>query len=396
MVAAPISGAVTTSPHTPARSGRPRPSRPPSRRDLDHARATRGLRAHEHELVPNLRGGQYEAFCADIAERGILAALEITRAGVVLDGRARLQAALELQLRTVPVRIVEPVDEREYVLRAALLRRDLNPSQRAALALELDSSEHARTEAEGRRRQGLRSQQVATLPPAGKTRDYVAELAGVSARTVQDAETVRQHDQELFARIKAGDLPAHVAARRVRRRLRDSTLATPPPLPDRPFELIYADPPWQIGSPDSAKAPENHYPTMAPEGIKQLRPDAADDAVLFLWAVNQLLPLALEVMDTWEFGYRTNLVWVKPSIGLGHWARNQHELLLVGVRGNISAPDPQDRPHSVIDARRGRHSQKPDDVYELIERAYPQLSKLEMFARRARPGWAAWGNEAPT
>jgi N6-adenosine-specific RNA methylase IME4 len=296
----------------------------------------------------------------------------------------------------VPVRIVAFVDEREYVLRAALMRRELSPSQRAALALELESCERARSRARTRQRQNLRvGAEVATLPPEGKTRDYVAELAGVSARTVQDAETVRQHDPELFERIKAGDLAAHLAARRVRRRQRDSTLVAPPALPAGPFDLLYVDPPWELGSPDSAKAPENHYPTMPDHEIKDLRLPAGADSILFLWAVNARLPLAIEVMEVWGFVYRTNLVWVKPSIGLGHWARNQHELLLVGTRGNARAPEPEDRPPSVIDARRGAHSEKPDDVYELIERAYPRLTKLEIFARRSRRGWASWGNEAP-
>jgi len=49
----------------------------------------------------------------------------------------------------------------------------------------------------------------------------------------------------------------------------------------------------------------------------------------------------------------------------------------------------------VIRAPRGRHSQKPAVLYELIERMYPQASKLELFARTARPGWDAWGKEAP-
>jgi excisionase family DNA binding protein len=54
-----------------------------------------------------------------------------------------------------------------------------------------------------------------------------------------------------------------------------------------------------------------------------------------------------------------------------------------------------DRIDSVIEAPRGRHSEKPECVYELIERMYRLASKLELFARRRRPGWTAWGNEVP-
>ena len=41
------------------------------------------------------------------------------------------------------------------------------------------------------------------------------------------------------------------------------------------------------------------------------------------------------------------------------------------------------------------HSRKPDEVQERIEAMYPNATKLEMFARRRREGWDAWGDEAP-
>jgi N6-adenosine-specific RNA methylase IME4 len=49
----------------------------------------------------------------------------------------------------------------------------------------------------------------------------------------------------------------------------------------------------------------------------------------------------------------------------------------------------------VIQAPRREHSRKPDELYAIIERAYPELPKIELFARHARPGWTAWGDEAP-
>jgi N6-adenosine-specific RNA methylase IME4/ParB-like chromosome segregation protein Spo0J len=365
-------------------------------------RSPRQLRAHPHAaLVPAMAADHYQALRADISRRGVLCPLEITTEDVLLNGRERLRAARELGLDRLPVRVVAPADEVEYMILAALNRRQLTASQRAALALELDSYRQLQEDATRRRLQNLRQTQpaeVAELPPRGKTRELVAGWAGVSARTVQDAAIVHQHDPQLFARVKAGALAVDVAARRVRRALRDANLPTPPPLPEGPFELLYADPPWQLDHPDGLNAPENHYPTLPLQEIKQLEPAAADDAVLFLWAVNGLLPQALEVIAAWGFGYKTNLVWVKPSLGLGSWARNRHELLLFATRGKIPLPEPDERPDSVIEADRGRHSQKPDAAYTLIETAYPQLTKLELFARgHPRPDWASWGNEtSPT
>jgi N6-adenosine-specific RNA methylase IME4 len=312
-----------------------------------------------------------------------------------LDGHQRLRAACELGLDRLSVRVVAPDDEVVYLLLAALRRRQLTASQKAALALELVSYEELRAQARVRQRQNLlQHTEVATLPPRGKTREHLAEIAGVSARTAQDVISVYEGDPALFEQVKAGAVAAPLAARRVRRAKRDAACPPAPPLPQDPFAIVYADPPWQLGNPDGPFAPENHYPTMPLEEIKELTVPAAEDALLFLWAVNCLLPQAIEVMAAWGFAYVTNLAWIKPSIGLGRWVRNRHELLLLGRKGGFRAPELEDLPDSVIEAPRGRHSQKPERVYELIEQMYPQASRLELFARgRPRPGWAFWGNE---
>ena len=61
----------------------------------------------------------------------------------------------------------------------------------------------------------------------------------------------------------------------------------------------------------------------------------------------------------------------------------------------MPCPLPANRPASMIRVARREHSRKPDEAYELIERMYPDLPKIELFARQAREGWAAWGNQAP-
>jgi len=313
----------------------------------------------------------------------------------VLDGHHRLRAATELGLPELPVRIVEVDDELSYMLGSALQRRHLSPSQRAAWVVELGVWEQERAQGRARRRANLKGQinDVAALPHrGGRTRERLAKLAGVSPRLVQDAQFLREADPERLVSVQAGTLPLSRVAGQVRRLRRAQELVSPP-LPQGPHELILADPPWQLGNPNGAFAPENHYPTLSLEELKQLQLPAAESSLLFLWAVNALLPQALELMASWGFAYRTNLVWVKPSIGLGHWFRNRHEPLLLGRRGDYPLPEPAQRADSVLQAPRGRHSQKPSHVYELIERMYPRASKLELFARQTRPGWSSWGNE---
>ena len=170
-------------------------------------------------------------------------------------------------------------------------------------------------------------------------------------------------------------------------------------LPEGKFSLILADPPWQYENApvgDPRRSAEAHYPTMGLDEIcgLQVGDIAAEDSALFLWATNPMLPEALKVMDAWGFRYRTNMAWVKDRQGTGYWFRGRHELLLLGVRGRFPTPLKTQVPDSVLQAPRGKHSQKPAAVAEMIERIFPHAAKLEMFCRSPRDGWAVWGNES--
>lgn len=164
------------------------------------------------------------------------------------------------------------------------------------------------------------------------------------------------------------------------------------------FGVILADPPWRF-EPYSRqtgmdRAADNHYPTMDVDAIAALEVPASEDCALFLWATSPMIREALFVMSAWGFEYKSQLIWLKDRIGTGYWARNKHEILLIGTRGDIPAPAPGTQPESVIAATVGAHSEKPVAFHEIIERIYPNLPRLEMFARASRPGWNGWGAEA--
>lgn len=334
---------------------------------------------HPHPLaaiVPEMRPGVYATFLQDVRAHGIDAPLCVTTAGVILDGRHRHRAALEIGLQRVPVRVVSPTDELAFLVRAAVNRRQLTKSQAAAVAVAyFDQLDHA---------------------PSGRRRDQIAHLAGVSPRLAQHAATVHNHNAELFAQILQGEIKAHRAASQVTRRQRDAALDTPP-LPEGCFDVILADPPWPSADPDAPSAPEQHYPTMPITEICDLQVPAADDAALYLWAVNGQLPQALRVAEAWGFTYKGNFAWPKQNGGRGAWILDAHELLLFAIRGTWKPAEPRNRPLSVLDEPGGqRHSQKPEIAYQQIERMYPHAARVELFARTTRPGWTAWGNQAPS
>ena len=87
--------------------------------------------------------------------------------------------------------------------------------------------------------------------------------------------------------------------------------------------------------------------------IQQL---ATPDCALYLWATSPKLIDATTVLTAWGFNYRSSMVWVKDRQGLGYWARQRHELLLIAVRGHPLHPAETQRPDSVIEAPRRGHS----------------------------------------
>ncbi len=172
-------------------------------------------------------------------------------------------------------------------------------------------------------------------------------------------------------------------------------------LPNRRYGLIYAAPEWKWKrysvETGMDSHPANHYPVSDIETIagRRVANIAAPDSVLALWMTVPMLPQCLMVMERWGFAYRSDCVWVKDRAGTGYWFRNQHEILAIGVRGNVPCPAMGDQHPSILHAPLGEHSAKPEIFATMLEEYFPNLPKIELNRRGSpRPGWDAWGYEA--
>lgn len=158
------------------------------------------------------------------------------------------------------------------------------------------------------------------------------------------------------------------------------------------FSTILADPPWDVLQ-RGGRGAHLHYSLMTTDEIATLSVGklAKADAHLWLWVTNATLFAGRVVMEAWGFTYRSCLTWVKPGLGLGSsYLRNNTEHLLLGTKGK--APVLYRSQPTWLFAPKQEHSHKPEEQYAVIERCSPG-PYLELFARRKRPGWQAWGNE---
>ena len=180
----------------------------------------------------------------------------------------------------------------------------------------------------------------------------------------------------------------------------------PPRNAGRKYRTIVVDPPWAYGQKWSGgrelssrffkggtdRGAACMYDVMDQAAMLALPVGewVEDDAHMYLWTTNAFMLDAHELMAAWGFKYKTMLTWVKNQIGMGMYFRNTTEHVLFGVRGRLKVQRKDLLTH--FNAPRGRHSEKPQAFYDMVEIASPG-PYLDVFARKQRMGWDVAGNE---
>lgn len=376
-------------------------------------------------IFPLIEGQHFRALVEDIREHGLREPI-ILFEGQILDGRNRYRAchAAQAECRFETFAGADPV---AFVCSKNIHRRHLDASQLAMAGARLATLKPGRP-----------ASAEETPPIGGVSTAKAAELMNVGARSIERArEVLERGASELVAAVDKGLVAVSAAAdalsmpveeqrrvveqveagkrnavqtalKQIRRAQRERALADKQlALPDRKFGVVLEDFEWddEVYSRETGmdRHASNHYPTAktahTPEEIVEATKDrwetAAADCVCGMWTTNQHLDIALRVLALRGFTYRSNFVWGKPKISTGRWNRSKHEIMLIGARGNIPAPAPGTQFESLLPGDVHEHSVKPDWQYEIFERHYPNLPKIELNARRARPGWYAWGLDAP-
>lgn len=359
---------------------------------------------------------------------GLLNPITVTPGNILIAGWHRLEAArslgwtkIEAQVRTYDELHAELAEIDENLIRAELHYTQRGEAlSRAKEIYEALHPEAKPVQERGGPGRGKTSETVSSVSFAGDTE----QRTGTSKRTVQqevqiahafdpaersilkdrdipkrDALRLARQEAELrkaaVAKLAAGE--ASSAGDAIREVLRDEDadrVANVPALTGR-YSCIVIDPPWDysdVGDQDVAGRSAPKYSRMSIENIAKLpvQLHALDDAHLYLWTTNRMLPRSFELIEEWGFRYITMLTWCKPVIGLGNYFRSSTEHVLFGVRGRLPLLRADASTHFL--APRGKHSTKPDDFYALVESCSP-APRLEMFARREREGFVSWGSE---
>jgi len=168
------------------------------------------------------------------------------------------------------------------------------------------------------------------------------------------------------------------------------------------FDVITMDPPWQLASAAPTRGVAIGYKQLPNKDIMEIPINKLQkNGFLFIWVINARYAFALELFEKWGYELCDDITWVKTTVnrrlakGHGFYLQHAKETCLVGRKGC----DPPSLnggccPDVVFAERRGQ-SQKPEQLYTLIESLVPQGKYLEIFARRnnLRNFWVSIGNE---
>lgn len=142
------------------------------------------------------------------------------------------------------------------------------------------------------------------------------------------------------------------------------------------------------------------YQTISLEEITEILRKAGNicdnNHILFMWTIDKYLFEAQHIAEGLGYKLHARMIWNKVTgIPAAFTVRYGHEYLLYLYKGKFLpvAKEARGKIHTVFTEKVKRHSQKPELGYQIIERLYPDMPKLELFARQKREGWLSWGNE---
>lgn len=147
------------------------------------------------------------------------------------------------------------------------------------------------------------------------------------------------------------------------------------------------------------KRGELEYPTLMMGEIEAILRKVKTNSKhnFFVWTIEKYLPKTEEMMKSMGYKVHARIIWNKVTgMPTAFTVRYQHEYLLwCYKKGNILMPikKEQGKWGDVFTEQVRRHSQKPEHAYEMIEAMFPNVEKIELFARNTRNGWDCWGNE---
>jgi len=374
------------------------------------------------DLIPPLADHEKEGLEKSIRTFGCYCPI-VTWNGYIIDGHHRYEICtwFKVSFRVREIGTDELPDEDAVILWMIDTqggRRNLTDAAKIRLALKKKSV----LDRQARKRQACGQGGVLlmeNLPQAKEercpVRDQIGKLAGLSGKTVDKFQYIEKHAPDLADKLCEGnhitndagelekisidgvynDTKRDKAKFEVIERLESIEIQEAKAV-EGVYDVVVIDPPWAMQKIERDVAPGQvkfDYPTMSLEDIGKVEVPCADDCHVFLWTTQKFLRPSFKILEDWGLTYVCLFTWMKNG-GFQPFNLPQYntEFVMYAHKGNPKFVDLKQF-NCGFQADRGKHSEKPEEFYDLIRRVTAGR-RLDMFNRRRIDGFEGWGNES--
>ena len=364
------------------------------------------------DLIPPLADHERDGLEEDIKHFGCYTPI-ITWNGYIIDGHHRYEICTKHKLTfTTEEREFETQNDAEiWIIKTQFSRRNLQSYTRATLNFELEKREALKSKRGERtdlKNKDLTSVSCGTEVPRDTTKEPLrkaAKAAGIGHNTYAKCKFIHKHGtKEQEDALHKGEVtPNEVYVELKREKKREELIekvesieAQKAKAIEGVYDVVVIDPPWEMHRIELNERPTDvgfDYPTMSVEEIKELDIHCADDCHVFLWTTQKYLKPSFEIIESWGLKYVCAFTWHKNAgmqpLGLPQY---NSEFVLYARKGTPQFVDTKDF-QTCFNAPRGKHSEKPKEFYETLNRT-TLGRRLDMFNRRKIEGFEGWGNES--
>ena len=350
--------------------------------------------------LPDMDPEQFEALKNSIAEEGLIVPIMMAE-GFIVDGWQRYRACHEVG--ATPRYVNLPANNQDVIHHTMIRnihRRNMSKSQLAWNAAVLHNVSR-----------GGRGGVTADGAEEKYSVARLAEMFAVSAATIERAISARKAIEdgrlkEAFGiAIRDDRIPVNIACevigqsdalqndalenpknirallRETKRKHRTQKVSDDAQaLPDDVYQIVMMSPDWSR---------ENL------QKIRETKPKIDERALVYMWVSNEWLPEAIHTLEFWGLEYCATFVWQWPKDRPGKWVRDRGEFMVIArSEGGFDAPGAENTYPSIMTYPLGQGREKPEEIFDAIDEAYPSYKKLIMYGNVVRDDWDVWGFKA--
>ena len=155
------------------------------------------------DLFPIYSDEEFQAACQDVEKNGFHNSVKVTKEGVLLDGRNRIQIGYAIE-KDPPLERMDIADPIAYIISENIIRRHLTPWEKVKIADNLAQMKNG-----GDRK----SEEIRIRDRTVMTREEAAKMVGTRPQAISEARLIRDFAPQEIEKLDRGETTLDAAAK---------------------------------------------------------------------------------------------------------------------------------------------------------------------------------------